>query len=77
MEAAAETEGHKDEPEVPAESESDILVDIAPLPGRLVLFRSDLRCPHEVLPVLQASRERYSFITWYTRSGPGAGSVGL
>jgi len=46
----------------------EVLVDVAPIAGRLVLFFSDLRCPHEVLPVLKPRRERYSMITWYKHS---------
>ena len=37
--------------------------DVAPLDGRLVLFWSDSRCPHEVLP---AHRERYAVSVWFS-----------
>lgn len=37
--------------------------DVEPLDGRLVLFWSDSRCPHEVLP---AHRERYAVSVWYS-----------
>ena len=36
-------------------------VDVAPLDGRLLLFWSDSRCPHEVLP---AHKERYAVSVW-------------
>ena len=36
--------------------------DVAPLHGRLILFWSDSRCPHEVLP---AYRERYAVSIWF------------
>ena len=37
--------------------------DVAPLGGRLLLFWSDSRCPHEVLP---AHRERYAVSIWFS-----------
>ena len=37
--------------------------DVAPLGGRLVLFWSDSRCPHEVLP---AHAERYAVSVWFS-----------
>jgi len=37
--------------------------DVEPLDGRLVLFWSDSRCPHEVLP---AHRERYAVSVWFS-----------
>lgn len=37
--------------------------DVDPLDGRLVLFWSDARCPHEVLP---AYRERYAVSVWFS-----------
>lgn len=55
---------------------NDVKVEISPVPDRLVLFMADLRCPHEVLPVLNAERERYSAITWYG-SGEGGTTVSL
>lgn len=38
------------------------LTDVAPLGGRLVLFKSDARVPHEVLA---ASKPRYAMTLWY------------
>ena len=37
-------------------------VEIAPLLDRLVVFWSDTRCPHEVLP---AHATRYAITVWY------------
>ena len=37
--------------------------DVEPLDGRLVLFWSDSRCPHEVLP---AHKERYAVSIWFS-----------
>ena len=39
------------------------LRDVAPLDGRLVLFWSDSRCPHEVLP---SNRERFAVSIWFS-----------
>ncbi|EEH60256.1 uncharacterized protein MICPUCDRAFT_12779, partial [Micromonas pusilla CCMP1545] len=38
------------------------LVDVAPLGGRLVLFKSNARVPHEVLA---ANADRYAVTLWY------------
>jgi hypothetical protein len=38
------------------------VVVIPPLMNRLLLFWSDRRCPHEVLPTL---KHRYAITTWY------------
>ena len=38
------------------------LTDVAPLGGRLVLFKSDARVPHEVLA---AAKERFAVTLWY------------
>lgn len=46
--------------------DGDVLVEVAPVVDRLVLFWSDLRCPHEVLEITRGDgQERYSSITWY------------
>ena len=56
--------------------EDDVLVDVAPVADRLVLFLSDLRCPHEVLAIQRSDgQERYSAITWYCEE-PSAAPVG-
>jgi len=72
---AAAAAAHRITPDLADEEDNDVLVEIAPIEGRLVLFLSDLRCPHEVLPVLQAGRERYSMITWFTNTIEDGGSV--
>ena len=48
--------------------DDDVLIDVAPVADRLVLFLADLRCPHEVLAIERADgAERYSAITWYCK----------
>ncbi len=44
------------------QEEQQRLVVIPPLMNRLLLFWSDRRCPHEVLPT---SKLRYAMTTWY------------
>jgi len=39
-----------------------VRAEIEPVPGRVVLFWSDFRVPHEVLP---AHKERFAITTWY------------
>ena len=46
--------------------EEDAVVDVAPLADRLLLFRSDFRVPHAVLPVTSA-KARYASHTSPTR----------
>jgi hypothetical protein len=54
------------------DDDGDVLAEIAPLADRLVLFLSDLRVPHEVLPIRRADAERYSAITWYASGDDGS-----
>ena len=54
------------------EHSGDIVCDLAPISNRLMLFYSDFRCPHEVLPV--TAGERYAVTLWYM---DGRGSTGL
>ena len=44
----------------------DALCDVVPRAGRLVLFASDQRCPHEVLPITAISKVRFGIALWYT-----------
>ena len=53
--------------DVPSATEDDALVDVAPLADRLLLFYSDYRCPHEVLPVAAGSAARYAATVWFNR----------
>lgn len=46
--------------------EEDAVVDVAPLADRLLLFRSDFRVPHAVLPVTSA-KARYAVTCWINR----------
>lgn len=43
----------------------DALVDIAPVYDRLVIFWSDFRCPHQVLPVRGPGLVRFAATIWY------------
>ena len=43
----------------------DALVDVLPRAGRLVLFASDQRVPHEVLPVTSSGAVRYALALWF------------
>ena len=58
--------GESDDPAATACFDSPI-VDIAPLSGRLVVFYSDGRCPHEVLAV-GTGVERYAVSFWYAKA---------
>lgn len=51
------------------------VVDVAPLDDRLVLFFSDLRAPHEVLPVHAPAR--FATTLWYTETAITEGSPGV
>jgi hypoxia-inducible factor (prolyl hydroxylase) len=57
--AAGETAVHR------AAGSAEALMDVAPMGDRLVLFLSDLRCPHEVLPVRRAGGSRTACTLWY------------
>ena len=48
---------------------SDALADVAPLLDRLLLFFSDLRTPHEVLP---ACAPRRACTLWYVERDGGS-----
>ena len=65
-----------DEPDALA-TEDDAVVDVAPIADRLLVFYSDFRCPHAVLPVRGEGHERYAATLWYNRvedQGVGAGA---
>ena len=49
-------------------------VDVAPLDGRLVLFWSDSRCPHEVCAT---HRERYAVSIWFSDADAVAAAASL
>ncbi|KAJ1618306.1 2OG-Fe(II) oxygenase superfamily-domain-containing protein [Pavlovales sp. CCMP2436] len=51
----------------PDERHALVRAEIAPVAGRLLLFWSDYRCPHEVLC---SWRERFAVTLWYPRSQP-------
>ena len=51
---------------------SDELADVAPLADRLLLFFSDLRAPHEVLPVVRDGGMRAACTLWYCGGPKGA-----
>lgn len=53
----------------PHERHALVRAELAPVAGRLVVFFSDFRCPHEVLP---AWRERLAVTVWYGRAGGGS-----
>ena len=55
--------GGGDEPDGEAADMGDAVCDVAPLGDRALLFYSDFRAPHEVLP---AQSERYAATLWYT-----------
>ena len=51
----------------PSEDAVDALVDVVPQPSRLVLFMSDQRVPHEVLPVSSRDSVRHAIALWFLR----------
>jgi len=51
-----------------AAAAGDALLDVAPLGDRLLLFFSDFRSPHEVLP---AAKPRYATTIWYMERDDG------
>jgi len=53
----------------------DALLDVLPRPGRLVLFASDQRVPHEVRPVLARGATRYALALWYLAPRADNGQV--
>ena len=48
------------------------VVDVQPISDRLLVFWSDARCPHEVLP---SHEDRYAVSIWYTDSRPVSATV--
>ena len=46
------------------DDDDDVVADIAPVAGRLLLFYSDERCPHEVLAV-RSDAPRFAITLWY------------
>ena len=46
--------------------DDDARLDVAPLEDRLIIFLSDFRVPHAVLPVLQDGQDRFAATCWYT-----------
>ena len=65
--------GESGAPAAAARTDSPI-VDVAPLSGRLVVFFSDGRCPHEVLPVGMGV-ERYAVSFWYAKAEGTGGAT--
>jgi hypothetical protein len=45
--------------------EDSVHVDVEPIADRLVLFYSDTRCLHEVLPVVTQERDRFALTLWF------------
>lgn len=61
--AAAEEAEDEAEDEAEPLPLGDVVCDVAPLRDRLVLFFSDFRCPHEVMPV--TGDARFAATVWY------------
>ena len=62
-ERPTQAEDHADEQAHPPCN--DALVDVVPVQGRMILFASDQRVPHEVLPVTNETKVRYAIALWY------------
>ena len=58
--------------EAEAVESGDALCDVEPLADRAILFYSDFRVPHEVLP---AAQPRYATTLWYTERSAERGAA--
>ena len=47
--------------------DADMVMDVAPRRDRLVVFYSDERVPHAVLPVAEGAPNRYASVLFYGR----------
>ena len=66
----ASSRGKSDETEEELATEDGALVDVAPLADRLLLFHSDFRVPHAVLPVSEGAPPRYACTVWFNHHHP-------
>ena len=66
----ANSRGKSDETEEELATEDGALVDVAPLADRLLLFHSDFRVPHAVLPVSEGAPPRYACTMWINHHHP-------